>query len=224
MTKTIFTIIVLFIFLTGTAQTSKIRYFKNEWLGEEVKQDKARFSETVTQNADGTITTEIKNLKKSEIVRSQTFKGNEPYGVWISQRGNGLLRLDYNFPLVYSEEKCSDTSSFNINDIFKDNDTIAYKAPVLNSGEMTIYQFIAKNLVYPQQAMEEGIQGTVYLILSLTKEGNVENVIVLRGVNIFLDKEAVRVVKQLKFSSPAKINGTPHAFPCLSLPLRYWLK
>ena len=108
-------------------------------------------------------------------------------------------------------------------DFFKDNDSLAYKAPKISSGEETIYQFISKNIIYPSRAIEEGIQGTVYVQLMLTKEGAVENIVVKRGINILLDKEAIRVLRQLKFSSPPTINGQVYTFKCLALPIKYRL-
>jgi hypothetical protein len=81
MKKSILTILILVFTTIYYGQTTQTKYFNNEWLGKEVSQDKAKFSQTIIQNADGTVTTEIKDLKKDEIIRSETFKGNEPYGI-----------------------------------------------------------------------------------------------------------------------------------------------
>ena len=50
-----------------------------------------------------------------------------------------------------------------------------------------------------------------------------ENIVVKRGVDISLDKEAVRVLRELKFSSPPTVNGQAYAFKCLVLPVKYKL-
>ncbi|MBA3901571.1 MAG: TonB family protein, partial [Bacteroidetes bacterium] len=42
-------------------------------------------------------------------------------------------------------------------------------------------------MIYPNLAKENGIQGTVYLMLTLTKEGTIENIVVKRGTNVLLD-------------------------------------
>jgi len=223
MRKQTLTILILAITTICYGQTSQTKYFNSEWLGKEVSQDKAKFSQTIIQNADGTVTTEVRDLKKDEIVRSETFKGNEPYGIWKFRYNNGFKTIDYNFPLIYSDEKCNDSLPITTRDYFKDNDSLGYKAPKISTGELTIYQFIGKNIYYPARARDNAIQGTVYLQLTLTKEGTFENIVVKRGVDISLDKEAVRVLRELKFSSPPTINGQSFTFKCLALPIKYKL-
>lgn len=224
MKKSTLTILILAITTICYGQTSQTKYFRSEWLGKEVQENKAKFSQTITQNTDGTTTTEVRDLKKNEIVRSETFKGNEPYGIWKFRYSSGFKTIDYNFPLVYSNEKCNDSLPITTSDYFKDNDSLVYKAPKISTGELTIYQYIGKNIYYPAKAMENDIQGTVYLQLTLTKEGTFENIMVKRGVDISLDKEAVRVLRELKFSSPPTVNGQSFTFKCLALPLKYILR
>jgi TonB family protein len=201
-------------------QTSHTKYFKNEWLEKEVPESQAKFSQTVIENTDGTTTTEVRSLKKNEIVRSETFKGKEPYGIWKFRYSNGFKMIDYNFPLIYSEERCNDSLPFSISDYFENNDSLDYTAPKISTGELTIYQYFGKNIFYPVFARENGIQGTVYLQLTLTATG-VENIVVKRGVHISLDKEAVRVLREVKFNSPPTINDQPYIFKCLVLPIKF---
>jgi TonB family protein len=224
MHKTTLTLLFLAFTAICCGQTSQIKYFESEWLEKELPESKAKFSQTITQNTDGTTTTEVKNIKKSEIVRSETFKGNEPYGIWKFQYGSGFKTIDYNFPLIYSVEKCNDSVSFAVSDYFKNNDSIGYTAPKISIGELNlnIYQYLVKNTFYPASARENGIQGTVYLQLTLTATG-AENIIVQRGVDISLDKEAVRVLRELKFSSPPSLNGQTYIFKCLVIPIIFKL-
>ncbi len=59
------------------------------------------------------------------------------------------------------------------------------------------------HLIYPKEAKEQGIEGTVYVEFVVNKNGGVTNVKIKRGADPLLDAEAVRVVK----SSPAWIPG-----------------
>lgn len=222
MRKIIMAIFVLAFATIGYGQTSQTKFFKSEWLDHEVPENKAKYSQTITQNTDGTTTSEVKNIRKNEVVQSETYKGNEPYGIWKFRYGNGFQTIDYNFPLIYAEEKCDDSLSIAAGDFFQNNDSLGYKAPKLSTGDLTIYQYLAKSIIYPARAREMGIQGTVYLQLTLTADG-AENVVVKRGVDISLDKEAVRVLKALKFSSPPTLNGKSVVIKCLTLPIRYKL-
>jgi protein TonB len=223
MNKTTLTILLLAFTIICYGQTTETKYFNSSELDKEVPQKKAKFSQTITQNTDGTITTDVNDLEKGEIVRSETYKGNEPYGIWKYRLKNSFKTIDYNFPLIYSHEKCNDSIPNKITDFFQDNDSLGYKAPKISTGEMTIYQFISKNIIYPTRARDAGIQGMVYLQLTLTKEGTFDNIAIKRGTNILLDKEAVRVLKQLKFSSTPTVYGHACTFKCITIPIKYRL-
>ncbi len=223
MNKTSVIIFFLTLATISYGQTTQTKYFTSEWLVKEVPKGKAKFSQTVIQNADGTTTTEVKDLTRDMIIRSETYKGNEQYGIWKSRSSRGRAP-DYNFPLLYADKKCTDSITVITKDYFQDNDSLRYKAPKMLTGELTISQFVNKNIIYPERAKDEDIQGTVYVRLTLTKEGSVENVVVGRGVNPLIDKEAVRVIRQLRFSSPPTIGGQPFALTCLSIPIKFVLE
>ncbi len=62
--------------------------------------------------------------------------------------------------------------------------------------------------VYPEEAKEKGIEGTVTLEATTNKDGGVENVKVLKSVPE-LDQAAIDAVKQWVYE-PMVINGEPH--------------
>lgn len=223
MSKTLFALLFFAFTTICNGQTTQSKYFKDRWLNKEALQKKARFSQTIIQNLDSTVTTEIRDLRKNEIVLSETYKGDEPYGVWKFRKGNDYSTLDYNFPLVYSDKKCNDSLSLKLKNFFQDNDSLGYKAPKLLTGESTLYQFISENIVYPVRAREEFIQGIVYIMFTLTKEGTIENIVVLKGTNILLDKEAARVIRKLQLKTPPTINGQAYTLRCLVLPIAFKL-
>ena len=73
------------------------------------------------------------------------------------------------------------------------------------SGEFRF--FIQKNLKYPEDAQKKGISGTVYIQFDVDKEGNVRNAKVVRGVDPWLDAEALRVTKLSPKWTPAEDKG-----------------
>lgn len=85
--------------------------------------------------------------------------------------------------------------------------TIVEEMPSFPGGETERNAFLAKNIVYPQQATENGIQGTVYVSFVVNSKGNVTDVKVLRGIGGGCDEEAVRVVKMMPQWHPGKQNG-----------------
>lgn len=65
---------------------------------------------------------------------------------------------------------------------------------------------IMKNVVYPESAKEEGIQGKVIVKLIVDEKGNVSSTEVVQSVNKELDKAAVTAIKKTKFNPAMKGN------------------
>jgi len=84
---------------------------------------------------------------------------------------------------------------------------IVEEMPSFPGGETERNKFLAENIVYPQQATENGIQGTVYVSFVVDSKGNVTDVKVLRGIGGGCDEEALRVVKMMPPWHPGKQNG-----------------
>jgi TonB family protein len=70
-------------------------------------------------------------------------------------------------------------------------------------------EYIAKNIIYPEEAKKNGITGKVYVQFTVNKKGEVTDVKVLRGVAPSLDEEAIRVVKSSPLWTPGKQKGEP---------------
>lgn len=76
-------------------------------------------------------------------------------------------------------------------------------------GMQKMYEFIAKNLVYPAMARESNVQGKVFVNFVVGKDGSISEVKVLRGIGSGCDEEAMRVVKMMPKWQPAKNMGKP---------------
>lgn len=79
--------------------------------------------------------------------------------------------------------------------------------PQFPGGPAELLKYITNNLKYPVIAQENGIQGKVILRFVVNAQGHVENVKVLRSLDPYCDKEAIRVVKSLPQWIPGKQNG-----------------
>jgi hypothetical protein len=202
-------------------QQSETKYYTNEWLQKEVPQKKAKFAQIITRNADSTITTEVKDLKRNEIINSETWKGNEPFGIWKNKTKQGYTTVNYNFPLVYStsEENCKKSTDIVIDDYFLDNDSLGYEAPLIKENGLSFGSYILSNITQSKYLMENEIQGRVFVRFSISKEGNIENLVVFKGSNIFLEKEICRLLREIKCEIPPKLNGIPLSTPCFLIPI-----
>lgn len=74
------------------------------------------------------------------------------------------------------------------------------KRPEYPGGTKALKDFIANNLQYPKDALEQKIEGTVYLRYDIDHQGVVTTVKVLKKVGFGCDEEAIRLVKKLKFN------------------------
>ena len=79
--------------------------------------------------------------------------------------------------------------------------------PQYPGGEAEMRKYIAKTLKYPRVAEENGIEGRVTVRFVVTKTGDVNGVEVIKGVDQYLDKEAVRVIASMPKWIPGKQNG-----------------
>ena len=109
--------------------------------------------------------------------------------------------------IMIVEDKAPDTVNVN------GKKTSVYELQSLDSepeypgGVSGLMSFLGQNLVYPESAVQNNIQGKVLVKFVVTKEGNVANVEVIQSVDPALDAEAVRVVSLMKGFTPGILNG-----------------
>lgn len=82
-----------------------------------------------------------------------------------------------------------------------------------------IKKHLAKNFKYPQVALELGIQGKVYVLFAIGKDGNVTG-IRTRGPDKILEKEAARIIGLLPKMQPGKQRGKNVRVP-YSIPINF---
>lgn len=81
---------------------------------------------------------------------------------------------------------------------------------------------IQKKITYPEIAKKAGVEGRVIVQFVVDEEGNVADPQVVRGIGAGCDEEAVRAVKQAKFT-PGKQRGKSVKVK-MSLPITFKLK
>jgi TonB family protein len=217
--RVLFVIVFVFTQMFVYAQTSTTKYYKDKYLDKEVPEAKANFSQTIIRTEDGKITIEKRDLKRNKLVWRETNRGEEQFGIWINETPKGYEELDFNFDLNYKDTFCEGIA---LNKPFENNDTIGYKAPQLPMDNESVFRFIAREVQYPVYAKENGIMGRVVLTFNINKEGIIENIAVKKSAHVSLDKEAVRVIKKLKFKSPPMLNGENAVF-CVTFPIIFEL-
>lgn len=86
---------------------------------------------------------------------------------------------------------------------------VVEEAPEFPGGMTALMQFLSKNIKYPTIAQENGTQGRVTVQFVVNRDGSIVDVKVLRGVDPYLDKEAIRVISSMPKWIPGKQRGKP---------------
>jgi len=86
---------------------------------------------------------------------------------------------------------------------------VVEQMPVFPGGDLGLMKFIQKTVKYPPIAKENDITGKVFVSYVVNRKGKVTSVKVVRGVDRYLDAEAVRVVKLLPYTTAGKQRGKP---------------
>jgi TonB family protein len=81
--------------------------------------------------------------------------------------------------------------------------------PEFVGGETAMAEFIRANVVYPEVARKNMIQGIVYIQFVVGYTGELENIIVLKSAHQLLDDEALRVIKLMPAWIPGKMHNRP---------------
>ena len=86
---------------------------------------------------------------------------------------------------------------------------VAEVMPEFPGGTQALFEFISKNLEYPQNAIDGQIEGRVIVQFVVDKAGKVDNIQVVRSIDKMLDQAAIDVVRALPAWKPGMQNGKP---------------
>lgn len=89
-------------------------------------------------------------------------------------------------------------------------------------GEDACYSFLSRNVKYPKDAQDAGIQGRVLVRFFVNADGSIDDVEAVRSPHESLSKEAVRVVKLMPKWKPGTEDGKP-ARTRFNLPIMFRL-
>ena len=87
--------------------------------------------------------------------------------------------------------------------------------------QQKMQEHVRKNFRYPEIAQELGIQGPVYVLFTIDKDGSITN-IRMRGPDKNLEAEAMRIIKKLPQMMPGRQRGIPVRVP-FSIPIIFKL-
>ena len=121
-------------------------------------------------------------------VEETTIQSNEDKGE--------AVEIKY-VPAVVEEEEPEEAEIF----------MVVEEMPEFPGGMAECLKFLAKNIKYPTIAQENGVQGRVIVQFVVNKDGTIVDPVVVRSVDPYLDKEALRVIKAMPKWKPGKQRG-----------------
>lgn len=79
--------------------------------------------------------------------------------------------------------------------------------PNFGANRSDLMQYLGQNIRYPKNSQKKGEQGRVIVQFIVERDGSVRDAKVVRSVSKDLDKEALRVVRQMPKWTPGKKDG-----------------
>ena len=116
-----------------------------------------------------------------------------------SEENNQAVEIKY-VPVEVEEEEPEEQTIFEV---------VEQMPEFPNGGMAGLMQYLSKNIKYPTIAQENGTQGRVTVQFVVNKDGSIVDAKVLRGVDPYLDKEAVRVIMGMPKWKPGMQRGKP---------------
>lgn len=88
-------------------------------------------------------------------------------------------------------------------------EVVEEKPDFLNGGMVGLMRYLRDNIKYPTIPQETGTQGRVTVQFVVNKDGSIVDVKIAKGIDPYLDKEAVRVISTMPKWKPGKQRGVP---------------
>ena len=120
----------------------------------------------------------------------------EETAIVSSEELNQAVEIKY-VPVAVEEEEPEEQTIFEV----------VENMPDFPGGQAALMQYLAKNIKYPTIAQENGTQGRVIVQFVVNRDGSIVDAKVLRGVDPYLDKEAIRVISSMPKWTPGVHKG-----------------
>lgn len=135
--------------------------------------------------------------KVEEVIQIAENDANvEETTIKSSEDDNTAVEIKYIEPVVEEEEPVEE-------EIFM----VVEQMPEFPGGMAELMKFLSNNIKYPTIAQENGIQGRVIVQFVVNQDGSIVDPIVMRSVDPYLDKEALRVISTMPKWKPGMQRG-----------------
>ena len=122
---------------------------------------------------------------------------------WIpGELNNEIIRVKVTLPFLFNSQIEKSNNIINSDEIYTEVD----KQPEFPGGDEARKKYLNENIRFPEQE-GCGMPGRTIVRFIVEKDGSLTNLQVIRGLDPSLDKEAIRVVKNMPKWIPGEQNG-----------------
>lgn len=201
----------------SNGQIEELRNYLLEYdsIDYEIKELFDKEGDTLVYNGTGQY---IKYYDNNNIKIKGQLENGLKIGKWESWRKNGQLhyREYYNSNGQLSHGKSYDLQS-NEYSYEELKVKVNYKG-----GDKKLYKKIYRNINYPREAYNAGIEGKIHVNLVINKNGRISESFILKRIGGGCDEEALRVIKKCKKWNPGLQRGQKIK-TIVTLPIRFKL-
>ena len=116
--------------------------------------------------------------------------------IQVSDDTQAAVEVKYT-PVEVEEEEVEEQQIFQV----------VEEMPEFPGGMGECMKLLGKNIKYPTISQENGVQGRVIVQFVVNRDGSIVDPVVVRGVDPYLDKEALRVISSMPKWKPGKQRG-----------------
>lgn len=164
---------------------------------------------------------------------------------WIPGKQNGeLVNIAYTLPINFHLEsfiekpvslpepifsKIKNSSDYHLENVLEVKSRlnkqylVTGKMPRFSGVDGSLRKYIAREIQYPVLAVEQGYEGLVFVQFVVKSDGSIANARVVKGANVELNREALRVVNSMPKWIPAE-QSSEKIDVNYTIPIRFSLK
>lgn len=165
----------------------------------------AASQEEAGETTEGGKTDSNNEIKTDSKPRKEANNDRQPSPSQVSSRPNKTTQNGQNAPEPVRSEPLNKPQPVNSTRVYD----VVEQMPSFPGGISGLRTYLNQNIRYPAEAQENCVQGRVVVSFVVGKDGHISDVTVLRSVEPSLDKEAVRVVRNMPRWTPGKQGGEP---------------
>jgi TonB family protein len=149
----------------------------------------------------------FKNIKDGKYLLNVAFRLNGSTSSLINAETQPLTGYDLLNPITVTGSTYASNALGNQKKVFDFVSTDT--PPQFPGGIEKFYSFIGKSIKYPKEAVDNKVEGKVFLAFIVEEDGSLSDIQVERSLGSGTDEEAVRVLKASPRWNPGKKNNQP---------------